>query len=370
MEIYAALLLLPLLWAGARHAGGKADRIAVWIIWAALTLFIGLRREVGADWDNYLIMFQRGHIYPLETALAIGDSAYMLAGRALAELGLGLGALNLLCAAIFTSGLIAYCARTVRPPLALLIATPALIAILAIGSARQSAAIGLVMLALGLWRRERRRLPATLLLLAPFWHWSALLTWPLIPLLLWPRRIPPALGLAAGLLLGLGLVLLAQSSIVAAAVELSVPARGALLRYIPSLVALAAMLLLWSRLFAAPAERNAMTGWAALVAMLGCAILVIPTPADRLGFYAVLGQMAVMTRLPDAVGDRKPWATAGIAALYLIFFLGWLALTPYRSCWAPYRTYLTDPGALIVRDATEPIRRDNLCRPDQVQPNS
>ena len=53
------------------------------------------------------------------------------------------------------------------------------------------------------------------------------------------------------------------------------------------------------------------------VLLFGCAILVIPTPADRLGFYAVLGQMAVMTRLPDAVGDRKPWATAGIAALYL-----------------------------------------------------
>lgn len=363
MAIYLTLFLLPLLWAAAGLKSEAAGRAAAVLVWVCLTLFVGLRREVGADWNNYLILFQRGYRYPLATALALRDPAYMLAGRALATPGLGIGALNLLCAGIFAGGLVMFSARQPRPGLALLVATPVLVVMMAMNVTRQSAAIGLAMMALALCRRDRWRVPTALMILAILFHWSVALLLPLAPLMLVRERIPLAAGLGAGVLLGVLLVGFTLLPPVAASLEVTLGAGGAVPRLLPSLAALVVMIVLWRRWNVGVGEGNAMIGWSALVVMSACAVPVVPMVADRTGLYAVAGQMMVLTRAPDALPSlwRRRAAISVIVLAYVLFLSGWLTLTPYRPCWAPYRSYLSSPADLVVPEAIEPVRRRGPC---------
>ena len=45
----------------------------------AMTIFIGLRYNVGGDWDTYQFMYYRAGPLPFANALSIGDPAYQAA---------------------------------------------------------------------------------------------------------------------------------------------------------------------------------------------------------------------------------------------------------------------------------------------------
>src|SRR4051812_5066404 len=129
MLFYFALLLLPLVLAAGQKLSSRVERLAFILVWLALTIFIGLRREIAGDWDNYLLMFQRAQSYSLIDAVTVGDPAYMLLNRWVAGLGFGIAIVNLVCAAIFVGGLVIFVRAQPRPPLALLIAIPVLVGI-------------------------------------------------------------------------------------------------------------------------------------------------------------------------------------------------------------------------------------------------
>ena len=94
---------------------------------------------------------------------------------------------------------------------------------------------------------------------------------------------------------------------------------------------------------------------------------VLSVAADRIGFYAVPLQMMVLTRAAAlAAGRAAPDRRAGRDRLPgLAMFAAWMALTSYRTCLSPYRSYLTDPGALRTADP-EVHRRPFLCMQGQV----
>src|SRR5688572_8097038 len=123
MWIYASLLLLPAAWAaGGRFSPAHAKAaIAIGIV---LTVFIGLRYQVGGVWHSYWLMYERAQSHAPGTALAISDPAYMALNIAAGRLGLSVAFVNLACAALFTWGVVAFAARQVRPWLSLLIAIP------------------------------------------------------------------------------------------------------------------------------------------------------------------------------------------------------------------------------------------------------
>ena len=109
---------------------------------------------------------------------------------------------------------------------------------------------------------------------------------------------------------------------------------------------------------------------AACLAALGLfALLLTPVlsvAADRIGFYAVPLQMMVLTMAAGQVpaGPRRTAVQAAIALLYLALFAAWMALTSYRTCLSPYRSYLTDMGALRITDP-EVHRRPFFCMQGQ-----
>lgn len=370
MWVYLSLLCLPLLWAAARASHPHGDKLARIAIVLILAVLIGLRREVGGDWDFYLLIFRRAQAYPLVDAAALIDPGYMMLARLVAALGLGAGVLNLVVAALFAAGLVLFCARQPSPPVALFVAIPVLVVIGAMGFTRQAAAASLVMMALALWRPGRRLLPAILFILAPLFHWSALIFLPLLLALFtrqprspWP---PLLLGLALGVL---GLVTIMANEVMAEHVAVVETSAGASLRMAPSLAALLLYLLFHERLHLSP-EQEAQAGfWCGLVAFLVPLLLAFPTIADRFNLYAVLFQMTVAShavRLPHDARARSIAATL-IAIPYILLYTVWLNFSAYRVCWLPYRTYLGSPGDLLSSSVPERPRLSAACADVQQQ---
>ena len=139
---------------GALAERGQATyaRAAILFFVAAvfMTIMIGLRYHVGVDWANYLTIWTfagqtdaQGLInaYP-------GDPVFYAIVWFLRNYGFGYWVLNLMCAVFFTWGLFAFANRQPNRWLAVAVAVPYLVIVIAMSGLRQATAIGFVFLAL------------------------------------------------------------------------------------------------------------------------------------------------------------------------------------------------------------------------------
>jgi hypothetical protein len=344
MGVYALLLLLPLLWAGVRRLAPKADAAAAWGIAAALILFIGLRRQVGGDWNAYLVMFERSLAAPLWQAPISGDAGWQLLAAVAGRLGLGVGAANLVAAGLLVVPLLLFCRRQPNPPLALLLAVPVLLAVVAMNTTRQAAAIGLEMAALIAFFSGRAERGGLFLLLAAAFHWSALVLAPL-GILLWSGWQPPRLLQAAG---WAALWALAAAAIFVAGIGSGEMAYGAAFRLAPSLLAAVLLFRLGSeRLGMGEAEGIAAAYLTGLALFAAALLPFLSLAGDRFGLYTIPLQLLVLTRAAALAGTWRRAAEAALALMAVALFLLWFTLSSYAACVTPYRTYLSDPAALL-----------------------
>ncbi|HEY5723649.1 MAG TPA: EpsG family protein [Allosphingosinicella sp.] len=353
MWIYAALFVFPAAWVAAagRSGNGRPGKAAVLVTALILAVLIGLRFRVGGDWHSYWLMLERAHNLDWATALTISDPAYMGLNIVAARLGFSIAFVNLACAVLAVAGTFAFALRQNRPWLALLAAVPVLLAVTAMTTTRQSAAIGLELLALGWFLDGRRGLPIFALLLACAFHWSSAVLLPIVPLLLARPENRARIGW--------GLVALAFAA--AAAVwlraEPGIPAAGGLFRLLPSLIAAGAIVFLRRKAMLAEGAA-AIAFYLAGLALLCLAQLPVSSlNADRLGLYTIALQMLVLPRLPDmfAAPAMRRTAIASLVFLYGAMFAAWAMLSPYAGCMTPYRSYLQEPNRLIAREVPEPV---------------
>ena len=152
---YWLLLLVPL-WACVQGPRRPWPAWQAWLIGITLTLFIGLRHEVGGDWFSYIPYMTRTEGIPLAEAMAIGDPGYNALNWLFANNPPGIYGVNLVSGAIFSAGLVLFCRAQPRPWLTLCLAIPYLVIVVAMGYSRQGVALGLIMP--GLLALERGRL--------------------------------------------------------------------------------------------------------------------------------------------------------------------------------------------------------------------
>jgi hypothetical protein len=285
----------------------------------------------------------------------------MLLNRAIARLGLGIAIVNLACAAIFAAGLVIFVRSQPLPALSLLIAVPVLIGVGAF-TTRQSVAAGLVMGAIAFYSAGKIKLPSLLIVGSILFHWTAAVLVPLAPAMVL-RRIPNWLIVSGGIAAGAGLA--AAFQLVPGVAERFAEvaqSKGAVFRGSVTFLTLVVLFGGWKRLDLNDPERRIAAYLAALAIFALFAVPVFPTVGDRLGFYAIPLQMLVLPRAVAFFQSRLARAAAivAIATPSLVLFGGYLALTSYRPCLAPYRSYLTDLEALGLQQ--EPLRRSSECQ--------
>ncbi len=157
----------------------RSHRLLILLGALPLALMIGLRWEIGPDWQQYLAIYRYSQLFSFEQALGRPDPGYFTLMWLLHQAAAPFWAMNMVCGLIFVGGLTAFAIRQVNPWLALLVAFPYLVIVVAMSANRQTVALGLMFFALNAF--ERRRLVSFVVigLVAGLFHASAMLMLPL-----------------------------------------------------------------------------------------------------------------------------------------------------------------------------------------------
>jgi hypothetical protein len=344
---YWIMFLLP---AGAALLEGSSKMRRInggWIaLWIILTLLIGYRFKVGGDWGSYLKHYYETFYLSLAEALSKGDPGHSLLNWISSQQDWGVFGTNLVYGAVFSFGLIAFCRNQPRPMLALAVAVPYLLIVVAMGYSRQGVAIGIAMLGF-IALAQRKTLKFVLLIgIAALFHKSAVILLP-ISILTNMLRKPIFTALWVGGTMGLMYILfLAESadSLVQSYIVAEYNSEGALVRVMMN--AVPALLFLWYRRnFKLQQEEKALWTWMSVMGLVFVLLLAVSpssTAVDRVALYFIPIQLYVFSRLPDAVarGQHQKAISFLVVAYYAAVLFVWLNFATHSKYWIPYQFYL------------------------------
>ena len=313
-----------------------------WLLGGALILgMIGLRYEVGADWDAYQFIFSYSGFVSFWRSISVGDPAYQALNWVVKDLGGEVVWVNLVCAALFTWGLFRLARVQPYPWLAVLVAVPYLVIVVSMYT-RQAAALGILMAALASLVRggSLARFVAYVVLAAAF-HRTAIAVLPLVVLSRPTNRVINILGGLAAFY-ALFDIFLADSmeSFVENYLERQYSSQGALIRVAMSLLA-ASVFLAKRKDFGFPEAEDRLWFYFSVASFAAVVLLLISpstTAVDRLSLYLMPLQIVVLSRVPFVFTSR--YFGVILVALYsfAIQFV-WLNFAVHAEYWLPYRVY-------------------------------
>jgi hypothetical protein len=313
----------------------------IWrFIFVLLVLMIGWRHEVGGDWDSYILNMENPGMFN-----QYADPANQLLFWLGTNIGGGIYLVNLISAVFFSWGLVVFCRDQPRPWLALTIAVPYLITVVAMGYTRQGVAIGLAMIAIvALGRGYTTRFVFYIALAATF-HKSAVILVPLAILANTKRRIITFLwvGISTFVLFWV-LLREALDNLISGYIGDEYQSSGAAIRV--AMNALPAVLfLIFRNRFLLTKEQRSFWTWMALSALLlVVALNVSPssTAVDRVALYWIPLQLFVLSRLPNVLGLRTGknafWVSLILMYSASVLFV-WLFYGVHSIYWVPYKFY-------------------------------
>lgn len=327
----------------------RRNQHAVMLLFAAfvMMLMIGLRYRVGVDWSNYVVIWNTAGRVSITGLLdAYGsDPAFYALTWVLRRAGLQFWVLNLLSAAIFTGGLVRFSRLQPNPWLAIAVAVPYLVIVVAMSGIRQATAMGFVFLAIvALVEKRPARFLGWLACGAAF-HASAIIVLGIVGLSFAKNRFQSALLLMfavfiAYFALGSTFAEYSNDYIRRATLQSS----GTVYR---SAMAVAAALLYFAlrKQFAFTPDEHALWRNFSIFAMAALPLVFIApstTAVDRILLYSYPLQITVLAHAPYAL-SREPRQRvisiipilAYLASIIIVFFSYGLN----RDAYIPYRMY-------------------------------
>lgn len=310
------------------------------------TLMIGLRFEVGGDWEPYRIIFENTS-FSFGAALGQGEMGFMALNWLTKVAGLDVWFVNLCCALMLVAGLAIFARREPNPWLTMLIAAPYLMIVIGMGYTRQAAAIGLLLIAIVSFLDGRYLRTALLIVVAATFHRSVIIVVPLIGLSVVRHRVLIWAGAAViALLLFNYLISQILETFQENYLESAMASEGAGVRVAMNIVP-AILFLAFSRRFTASDQERML--WrnfaiAALAAVAAYFVLRSSTVVDRLALYLIPLQLTALARLPYAF-PKAGRANAQLVFAVIIYTSAiqfvWLNFASHAEYWLPYRNYLT-----------------------------
>lgn len=343
MMVYWAMFVIALLGVMApKRLPRRQSLLVMGVVGLLFSIIIGLRHQVGGDWDAYEQQF-----YDFSAALALsdfvfGDPAYYGIGWGVAALGGGIHGLNFICALILMCGVVAFCRAQPNPWLALLIAIPYLLIVVGMGYTRQATAIGLVLLAMVALGEGSRKRFVLLIMLAAAFHKTAVMMIPVVALAAHGSRLWNFTWATIAGLIAYGLFLMpSQDALVSAYIvsDYAMVSEGASLRAAMNAIPAAIFLLLREK-FLLDKKMQAMWTIIAVIALLSLPMsFFFDTVTDRLMLYLIPLQLFVFSRLPSLFRTSfvRGLITVSICMIYALALAVWLTSADHAFLWVPYR---------------------------------
>lgn len=342
----------------------RSPNSAAWLfVGLVMTLMIGFRLSVGGDWFSYLYALTLVGGRELQDVLSKGDPGYFALNWLSLQLGWGIYGVNLVCGALFSYGLMLFCANQPRPWVALAVGIPYLVIVVAMGYSRQGVALGLAMAGLvALGQGSVFKFMLWIAAAATF-HKTALLLVPVAALAGSKNRFLTIsmVGVTA-IVLYYALLSKDIDALYTNYVVAQYQSEGALIRLLMN-AAPAAALLIWRRRFDfKPSEARLWTLFAIMSLALFGVLFATPasTAVDRIALYLLPLQLVVCARLPDIFTREEEVfdavdATGGLAiarssgsaqflTVSIVLYYGlvefvWLNFAKTSFAWLPYRFY-------------------------------
>jgi len=145
MEVYFIIFLLISFFHFLSKKNKTINDFSYYLIFAILIIFVGLRDDIGGDWDNYFSMYNdySSQNFWLIIKRPSSDFAYELINYIVYSFNLSFYFVNLICALISFVCLFKFCKRLKDPFIGVLISLPVLIIVVYMGFVRQGCAISL-----------------------------------------------------------------------------------------------------------------------------------------------------------------------------------------------------------------------------------
>ena len=345
MFVYWSIFLLPAWASFFRVRSTRAAALFGWAAtWLTLTLLIGFRHEVGADWFNYIGHYELNYYLSFWEAVQRFDPAHAAINALAYRMDWGVYGANLVYGAIFSLGLIAFCRAQPRPLLALAVAVPYLVVVVAMGYSRQGVAIGLAFFAL-LALAERNTLKFVVFVaIAAAFHKTAVVLIPIAALASTKNRLWTAAWVGAtGVLFYFLYLQEAADTLISGYVEAKRDSGGGAIRVVMNAIPALLFLLNRKRFRLEQAELSLWT-WISLIAVAFLPVFVLSpssTAVDRVALYFIPLQLYVFSRLPDALwrGRHRLAVSGGVVAYYGLVMFVWLNLGSHSKYWLPYQFY-------------------------------
>jgi hypothetical protein len=307
-----------------------------------VALAIGIRFEVGADWETYKFLFSYANYADLGRVLTIGDPGYQFLNWAVQRFGGEIWVVNLVCGAVFAFGLHRFAQAQPDPWLTLVVAIPYLVVVVAMGYTRQAVAIGILMAGLASMKHGASILRfAVYVAVAALFHKTVVIVLPLVIFASQRSRVLNTLAGIAGFIL-LYDVFLSSSveGFVRNYIGTEYNSQGAAIRVVMNLVPAVALLLFRRRLDLAPVEMKTWTYFSIAAVAMPIALFFLPstTVVDRLSLYLIPLQLAVLPRLTYLFKGRFLGRSLVISYSALVLFV-WLNFAVHAKYWVPYQFY-------------------------------
>jgi len=306
----------------------------------ATAFFVGLRYKVGADWTTYVDLFDFAAHASFGRAMGTGDYGYQVLSWIAGQQGMEIWAVNLACAALFTWGLMRFCLVQPNPWVAMAIAVPYIVIVVAMGYTRQATALGFVMAGLADYiKRENLLRFAGYVLVGALFHSTAVMAFVLIGMTNRNSRFLNALiGLAFAFFFYRTFISTSINRLDYIYIQRGYGSQGALVRVLLDVVAALAFYAFGSRLGFSETEKKIWRNFslASFGAMVALGVVSSSTAVDRAAIYLMPLQIAVFTRI--AIMSGMSSVITVLAAFAMVQF-SWLTFAQHAKFWIPYQAY-------------------------------
>ena len=322
-----------------------------------LIVMIGLRYWVGVDYANYLKAWRPADSMTLRQFLNFrpGDPLFYSVLWGMKNFGLPYWSFNAVCAAIFSIGLVQFSRQQPNGWLAIAVAVPYLVIVIAMSATRQATAIGFVFLALVSFRNGSTRGFLGWIMMAALMHASAIIVLPFAGLSLAQNRFQSGAlilitAVAGYYLFGATLGDYSRDYLG----EYVSTSTGTVYRIAMNVVPAVIYLLVSRRL---PFQERERTLWRnfSLLAIISLPLMFViqsSTALDRLLLYAFPLQIMMLAWLPYLF--RKA-IQQKLIIISILFYLGaqqyvFLNYATHAHRFIPYRNVLFEQGDADRRD--------------------
>lgn len=315
------------------------------VILPFLWLFVAFRFEVGCDWFGYEMHFRMQDPEAIGEFIPKIDTFYWILIDLINYVGLSHEFLNIVTATLFFGGLSIFVRQFPNPMGILAFSFPILIFAIPMSATRQALAMGVLFFAFTALIRAGYLRGALMIVLAAQFHVSAIIFLALVPLIYFCGKLKGWLVAMPFFAIGAVPLLQSQAFEIASAryIEGENDALGAVFRtFLTSIIGFyyrAALSRRWS--VTMPASYPLVNTASLFLIGIFPAAFLVPTIADRYGYYLFIFAAVIAACIPFAEGRSRNVKYLAVMCGMFVFFIGWALLSwQVQTCYAPYQSWI------------------------------